>query len=72
MTLNQEPSSKNTHAFSIERRAFSPEEVSEILGCSKSHIWKMVRERQLKSTKLGRRRIIAASEIARLLAGEAA
>jgi len=67
MTLNTESTIKNTGAFSIERRAYSPEEVSEILGVSKSHVWKMLRQNELRSTKLGRRRIISSAEIERIL-----
>ena len=40
---------------------------AERLGCSKSHVWKLVADKKVKAIRLGKRRIIPSTELARLL-----
>lgn len=44
------------------------ETVAERLGLRPPTIWRMIRERRIASTKIGRARRIPATEIARLIA----
>ena len=50
-----------------ERLALSVTEVALALGLSRSSVYQMIRRGELRSVKLGARRVIPASEIARLL-----
>ncbi|NDB68790.1 MAG: DNA-binding protein [Methylocystaceae bacterium] len=66
-TTNETPSTPHAK----ERRGYSVAEACELLGCSESHGWKMLRDGQLKGVSLGRRKIIPANEIDRVLEGGA-
>jgi hypothetical protein len=66
----QQPEKKKTE--SVEKQGLSLKEFCTRVGCSESHGWKMLRLGQLKSVSFGRRRIIPASEIERVLGGESA
>jgi excisionase family DNA binding protein len=59
-------------ANSAGRLGYSVKEACHLLGCSESHGWKLLRNGQIKGVSLGRRTIIPASEIERVLAGESA
>ena len=65
---NKQPSAENA----VQQRGLSLKDACATLGCSESHGWKMIRTGQLKSVAFGRRRIIPATEIERVLAGESA
>jgi len=41
-----------------ERLAYSPSEVAAALGCTRQHIQNLIRRGELRSVKLGRRRVI--------------
>jgi len=49
------------------RMAFSVAEVSEILGISEQHIYNSIRNGDIKKTKLGRRTLISAEEVNKIL-----
>lgn len=53
------------------RLAYSAAEVAPMLGCTRQHINNMIARGELRSVKLGRRRLIPASAIDALLAGGA-
>lgn len=55
-----------------ERLAYSPQESAQTLGVSRQHIYKLIADGTLKTFTLGRRRLIARSELERLVRGEAA
>lgn len=61
-----------SYPLATNRRGYSVKEACEVFGCSESHGWKMLRTGQLKSISLGRRTIIPASEIERVLLGDTA
>jgi len=69
---NAPQQSKSKQAHAVERRGYSVKEACEVLGCSESHGWKMLKNGQLKGVSLGRRTIIPVSEIERVLSGHAA
>lgn len=50
----------------IQRLGFSPEEARQTLGISKSLIWKLINNGEIKTIRLGHRHIIPKSEIERL------
>jgi hypothetical protein len=54
----------------IERRAYSVAEVAAMIGADRSSVHRWVEASTIKSVKIGHRRFILASELARLL-GEA-
>lgn len=56
--------------ITVRQRGFSLKDACATLGCSESHGWKMIRTGQLKSVSFGRRRIIPACEIERVLGGD--
>lgn len=43
-----------------ERRAYSPGEVAEALGCTRQHVHNMIQRGEIASFKLGARRFIPA------------
>jgi len=56
----------------IGRLAYSLNEASEATDLSKSHLSRMIAAGQLRSMKVGRRRLIPASEMRRLVGEDAA
>jgi excisionase family DNA binding protein len=54
------------------RLAFSPDETAELLGISPELVYDLIRTRQLKSGKAGRRRLFSRVSIESFLAGDAA
>jgi excisionase family DNA binding protein len=59
-------------AFGLSRRALSPEQAGEVLGVSRSMIYHLMRTGELRSLKMGRRRVIPVDAIEDLLNGRAA
>ena len=47
----------------VERRAYSYEQLAEAWGCSVTFVKKLVREEQLQAFKLGRRVMIPTSSV---------
>lgn len=54
---------------SVDRLAYSPTEVAEAFGCTRQHIHNMLARGELKSIKLGRKRLIPAEVVEQLLSG---
>lgn len=54
----------SAHAYSVENFA-------QLLGLSRSGTWAAIKRGEIRTVRLGRRRLIPASELARIL-GEAA
>ena len=52
------------------RRAYSANQAAEILGCTLRHIRQMISTGELRSFKLGRKRLIPAAAIEELLGEE--
>lgn len=50
------------------RAAFSPAEVATVFGVSRSSIYEAIRRGELRSVRLGGRRLIPVAEIRRVLA----
>jgi excisionase family DNA binding protein len=73
MSDNSIQNNKQSNAVNeTPQRGLSLKNACATLGCSESHGWKMIKTGQLKSVLLGRRRIIPASEIERVLSGGSA
>lgn len=51
----------------IERLGFSPEETRRALGISKSLIYRLINQGEIKTIRLGHRHIIPRSEIERII-----
>lgn len=51
----------------VERIGYSPDEARQLLGISRSLIWKLINEGEIKTIRLGRRRIIPKNEIERIM-----
>jgi excisionase family DNA binding protein len=51
----------------LPRLAYSVDEAAEVLRCSRSHIYTRFQRRHLARVKVGRRTLIRASEIDRIL-----
>ncbi len=51
----------------VEKRAYSPEEAGESLGISRAGIYRLLQTGDLRSVRVGRRRLIPAAELDRLL-----
>ncbi|MGL5445794.1 MAG: helix-turn-helix domain-containing protein [Rhabdaerophilum sp.] len=49
------------------RMAFSIPEAARVIGISQSKFWNMIREKEVKATKLGGRTLITVRELSRLL-----
>lgn len=49
------------------RMAFSIPEAARVIGISQSKFWNMIREREVKATRLGGRTLITVRELSRLL-----
>lgn len=54
-----------------ERLAYSPAELAKAVGCTRQHIQNLIARGELRSIKLGNRRLIPASVVAELLNGGA-
>jgi excisionase family DNA binding protein len=54
------------------RLAYSVSEACRLLSISRRHLYDLLAEGRIKSTKLGDRRLIAHAELERLLAGQQA
>jgi excisionase family DNA binding protein len=54
------------------RLAYSPEEVAQVLGLSRSAIYALLSDGSLRSLKVGRRRVIPATAVDVFLNGEVA
>jgi excisionase family DNA binding protein len=53
----------------VERIAYSPAELAAAVGVTRQHIQNMINRGEIASVKLGRRRLIPADVVERLLAG---
>ncbi len=51
----------------VERLAYSPAEVAAALGCTRQHVQNLIARGELRSVKLGRRRLIARHVLTDLL-----
>jgi excisionase family DNA binding protein len=60
--------SDHAPAAAVERLAYSPSEMAVALGVSRNTIHNWITAGQLRTVKLGRRRLIPASEWDRLVA----
>lgn len=49
-------------------RAFSPDDFAAVVGLGRTTVYKLLRENAIRSITVGRRRLIPAEEIDRLLA----
>jgi excisionase family DNA binding protein len=54
----------------VERLAYSPAEVAQALGCSRVHVHNLITRGELRSVKLGRRRLIPRQVVEQFLAGD--
>jgi|HigsolmetaAR202D_1030399.scaffolds.fasta_scaffold04796_10 excisionase family DNA binding protein len=52
------------------RAAYPMQEAAELLGVSRSHVYALAERGQLRLVRIGRRTVVPASEIARLLSGD--
>lgn len=52
------------------RAAYSMQEAADLLGVSRSHVYNLAERGQLRLVRIGRRTVVPATEIDRLLAGE--
>jgi excisionase family DNA binding protein len=50
-----------------EQIAYGPKRAAEVIDVSEDVIYDLIRTRQLRSVKVGRRRLIARSELVRLI-----
>ncbi|MFO1129150.1 MAG: helix-turn-helix domain-containing protein [Rhodospirillales bacterium] len=55
----------------LPRRGYSILEFGEIIGVGRTKIYELIAAGELRTVKLGKRRIVPASEIDRLLSGDA-
>ena len=55
---------------SVERVAFSVAEVSNLTGLGKTKLYELIASGELGSRKIGRRRLIPATDLDRLLGGD--
>jgi excisionase family DNA binding protein len=55
------------HAERLERLVFSPNEVADMLGTSRAHIYNMMSRKELRYTMVGKLRRIPRSEVDRLV-----
>lgn len=53
----------------VERLAYSPAELAAKLGCTRQHIQNLVARNELRSVKLGRKRLIPRHVVDQLLEG---
>lgn len=58
-------------APTTERLAYTPTELAPLIGCSRAHVHNMINRGELRSVKLGRKRLIPADVVAELLQGGA-
>jgi len=53
----------------LERRGYSPTEAARIIGCGRTKVYDLIKEKRIRVVKIGARTIIPKSEIDRLLNG---
>jgi excisionase family DNA binding protein len=53
------------------RLAYSLTETAALLGCTRQHVSNMVHAGEIRVAKLGRRVLVPAAELARVLSGDA-
>ncbi len=58
-----------THPDDVERLGFSPTEFAAMWGCSRQHVQNLIARGELRSVKLGRKRLIPRSVVDEMLAG---
>lgn len=58
-----------TNNDQLQREGLRVEEAAHILGCGRTTIFHLIREKRLRVVKLGTRTIVPRSEINRLLSG---
>jgi excisionase family DNA binding protein len=56
----------------IERLAYSPAEFAAAVGCSRQHVQNLIARGELRSVKLGRKRLIPRAAVDALLEDKAA
>jgi excisionase family DNA binding protein len=49
-------------------RAYNPDAFAQVVGLGRTTIYQLIRDGQIRSIKVGRRRLIPAEEVDRLLA----
>jgi excisionase family DNA binding protein len=54
-------------AAALERQGYSPTEIAEILGCSRSKVYMMIQSGELRARRLGGRMIVLATDLERSL-----
>jgi excisionase family DNA binding protein len=52
----------------VERLAYSPAELAQALGCTRQHVHNLLARGELRSVKLGRKRLIPRAVVDELLA----
>lgn len=63
------PTMVRKESESLERRGYSPAEAARIVGCGRTKMYDLIKERRIRVVKIGARTIIPKSEIDRLLNG---
>lgn len=53
--------------MAVERLAYGPAELAEALGCTRQHVHNLIERGQLRSVKVGGKRVIPADAVAELL-----
>jgi excisionase family DNA binding protein len=53
----------------VERLAYSPTELTQALGCTRQHVQNLIARGELRSVKLGRRRLIPRQVVEQFLDG---
>lgn len=56
--------------MATERLAYTPQEAADALGLCLNTIYALLREKRIKSVRYGRKHLIPASELAKVLEGE--
>jgi excisionase family DNA binding protein len=49
-------------------RAYNPDAFAQVVGLGRTTVYQLIRDGQIRSIKIGRRRLIPAEEVDRLLA----
>lgn len=52
----------------VQPEAYTPEQAAVILGCGKTTLFRLLKEKQIDGRKLGRKTLILRSELERFLA----
>ena len=53
----------------VERLAYSPTELAQALGCTRQHVQNLIARGEIRSVKLGRKRLIPRAVVEELLQG---